>query len=147
MHDHFFLASFLTCLLICIGCAWDLVQGQVQVCGCLPIKWFFFFIDFKIFFHCVTHSIGPPSPLSTQFVILHLWSTFGCHGDPLFSLHPWWGKDGFQWSCARCLCIYHKRCGISCFTWADPHSHVASFLIFMSVGRHCDFDEWCLEVG
>jgi hypothetical protein len=33
----------------------------------------FFFIDFKTSFHCVTHLVGPPPPISTWFVILQLY--------------------------------------------------------------------------
>jgi hypothetical protein len=62
-------------------------------------------------------------------------------------LSPWWGKDGFPWCCARCLCIYFKGCGISCFTWTNPHFPIVSFLVFTLLGQHCGFDEWCLDVG
>jgi hypothetical protein len=72
-------------------------------------------IDFKCFFHCVAHLVGPPPSLSPWLVTLHLWSTFGPYGDPPYLLHPWWGKGDFPWCCVGYLCMYHKRCMISRF--------------------------------
>jgi len=54
-----------------------------------------FFIDFKIFVHCIAHLVGPIPPLSPWFVTLHLWSTFEPYGDPLSLLHPWRANDDF----------------------------------------------------
>ncbi len=42
--------------------------------------------------------------------------------------------------------VYHKGCGMSHFTWIDPHSFNTYLLVFASIGRHCCFGGWCLDV-
>jgi hypothetical protein len=54
-----------------------------------------FLIGFKHFFHYVAHLVGFAPFISRWFVTLHLWATFGPHGDSPFSLHPWLGEDEF----------------------------------------------------
>ncbi len=107
----------------------------------------FFSIWLQMFFHYVAHLVGLASSISPWLVTLHLWSTFGPYGDPPYSLHPWWGKDGFPWCCVGCLCIYHKRCKISGFMWVNPCSSITYSLIYMLVGWHCGFGGWCLDIG
>ncbi len=50
---------------------------------------------------------------------LHLWTILKPYRDPPSLLCPWWLKDNFLWCCTRCVCIYHKGCGISHFMWAN----------------------------
>jgi len=116
-----FLASSLICLLIRIGCVWNIMQSQVWVHGCLFAWLSFFPIGFKHFFHYIVHSIGPPPSFSPWLVTLHLWPTFKPYGDPYSLLCRWWGEDNFPWCCVGCLCMYHEGCKISCFTWVDPY--------------------------
>jgi hypothetical protein len=44
--------------------------------------------------------------------------------DPSFSLCPWWGEDCMLWCHSKCFCIHCKRCWISCFARASPHSFI-----------------------
>jgi len=77
---------------------------------------------------------------------LHLWAMFRPYRDPPSSLHPCWLKDGFLW-CIRCVCIYHKGCGISHFMWANSCSFIACLLVFALVDRHCGFNGWCWDIA
>jgi hypothetical protein len=36
----------------------------MRVCSCLLVKWSFFIIDFRSFFHCFMHSVGPPPSIN-----------------------------------------------------------------------------------
>jgi hypothetical protein len=53
--------------------------------------------------------------------------------------HPMWGEDHFPWCCARCLCIHHKGCKISCFMWTNSCFFIAYLLIFALINQHCGF--------
>ncbi len=120
-------------------------QGtNVWLSVCLMI---FFFNWLHRFFplHC---AFGWASPtLSPWFITLHLCSMFRPYGDPFSSLHPWWGKDGFPWCCARCLCVYHKGCEISHFMWTNPCFFATYFLVYMLTNQHCGFSGWHSNIG
>ncbi len=104
--------------------------GQVWMLGFVLAQWLLFFIDFKGFFHYVAHSVGSPSSLSPWFIILHLWSTFGPYGDPMV------GRGRLPMM--LCNMFLH-------LLWGMRH-----FIFYMnknaSMGWHCGFDEWCLNI-
>jgi hypothetical protein len=137
----FSLASSLIFLLIHIGHIQNLVQGWALMHGYLFTYWSFFLFKLasNIFFHYIAHLIGLPSYFNPWFVTLHLCLTFGFCGDPPYFLHPWWGEDDFLECCVGFLSTYHKKCGISCFTWANPHSFNAYLLVFALTSQHCGF--------
>jgi hypothetical protein len=127
---------------------WYLVWGWVWVHGYwLTQQSLFFQLTSKPFsIHYVAQLVGPPPSFNPWFLTLHLWLIFRSYGDPPFSLHPWWVKmvtHDVVWYVLHLL----WRMQNFMFYMNRPIFSTTCPSIFTSMGQHCDFRGWCLNVS
>ncbi len=122
------------------SCAWPSVSAWSSVYAMIH----FFQLISNIFSIVLRTWLAFPHPSNPWFIILHLYLTFGPHGNPPSLLH-----HSGEWTSSHDTMsdAFASRMQDFMFTWIDSRPFIAYLLVFTLMGWHCDFGGWYLDVG